>query len=347
MKLSAGDEKCGIYEAVIGGQPEGTLVRFLIKAANVAGAERIHPSPNSPRPNYSYIPVAPAASARIPRGLVIQVDPAPSGRGQKPASEWNGAFAYVPAGGGAVQTFDPIGVVTAKRKNGFKLRFQKDRLLNGMAAACFDVEGSPRCLLSEPLSHELYRLAGVPAPFTEHIRIMMNGRPLGYRLLIEKVNKSFLSRNQIDPSGDLYKVVWYGKGVAGKHQKKTNPKTGNEDLLKLIDGLNKVSGAEEWQFIVEHFHVEEVINYFSVCMCISDWDGFHNNYFTYRHLGGTGKWEMYPWDKDKTWGDFDGAPPRHDWYEMPLMSLGFTPEDSPSGRPAPAEWSWGRGPAGR
>ncbi len=35
-------------------------------------------------------------------------------------------------GWGAVQTFDPIGVVPAKRKNGFKLRFQKDRLLNGM-----------------------------------------------------------------------------------------------------------------------------------------------------------------------------------------------------------------------
>jgi hypothetical protein len=37
---------------------------------------------------------------------------------------------------------------------------------------------------------------------------------------------------------------------------------------------------------------------------------------------------MYPWDKDKTWGDFDGAPPGHDWYEMPL-TLGMEGDRSP------------------
>jgi hypothetical protein len=27
---------------------------------------------------------------------------------------------------------------------------------------------------------------------------------------------------------------------------------------------------------------------------------------------------MYPWDEDKTWGDYDGASRNYDWYEMPL-----------------------------
>jgi len=53
-------------------------------------------------------------------------------------------------------------------------------------------------------------------------------------------------------------------------------------------------------------------------MCIQNWDGFFNNYFMYHDSGGTGRWEIYPWDEDKTWGDYDGASARYDWYTMPL-----------------------------
>src|SRR5512133_511431 len=53
-------------------------------------------------------------------------------------------------------------------------------------------------------------------------------------------------------------------------------------------------------------------------MCIENWDGFFNNYFLYHDEKDTGKWEMYPWDEDKTWGDYDGASSNYDWYSMPL-----------------------------
>ena len=53
-------------------------------------------------------------------------------------------------------------------------------------------------------------------------------------------------------------------------------------------------------------------------MCIQNWDGFFNNYFLYHDAAGTGKWEMYPWDEDKTWGDYDGGSENYDWYTMPL-----------------------------
>ena len=51
---------------------------------------------------------------------------------------------------------------------------------------------------------------------------------------------------------------------------------------------------------------------------MSDWDGFFNNYFLYHDLRGTGKWTFYPWDEDKTWGDYDGASSSYEWYTMPL-----------------------------
>jgi len=115
-------------------------------------------------------------------------------------------------------------------------------------------------VLSEPLSYDLYRLAGVPAPYSEHLRIWMDGRLLGYHELIEQPNKSFLFHHWKDDGGNLYKLLWVGHGVIGKHEKKTNLSTGHEDLIRLINGLKRTSAAEQWEFIRQNFNVEEVVN---------------------------------------------------------------------------------------
>src|SRR2546423_8084897 len=53
-------------------------------------------------------------------------------------------------------------------------------------------------------------------------------------------------------------------------------------------------------------------------MVISHWDGYFNNYFTYYDKHGTKKWEMYPWDQDKTWGYYDGIGEDDVFFNMPL-----------------------------
>ena len=338
MNRMSGDEKKGRYEAAIDAQSPGALVRFRLKAVDATGAERIEPPAYEPRPTYSYSTLVNTNTAGIPFGFVMHVGqperPAPNRMRapagfQTPALPGRGtsAFIYMPTGGGQVQTFDYVRITP--RKGGFKVRFQRDRALNGMTTVNIIFESSPRWVLAEPLSYEVYRMAGVPAELTDHIRVWMDGRPMGYYLLIEQPNKSFLTRNGRNDSGNLYKLIWYGQGVIGQHEKKTNPTTGHDDLLKVIDGLNKKRGAEQWDFIQQTFNVEELINYFAVNMCIQNWDGFFNNFFTYHDTGKTGKWEMYPWDEDKTWGDYDGASPLYDWYEMPL-TMGMNGDRSPS-----------------
>jgi hypothetical protein len=173
-------------------------------------------------------------------------------------------------------------------------------------------------VLTEPLAYELYRLAGVPAPATEHLRVWEDGRLLGYQLLIEQPNKSFVARHTGDNSGNLYKLLWYEQGIVGQHEKKTNFTTGHDDLIDVIEGLDNKAGAEQWAFIQKNFDVEEFINYYTVNMCIQNWDGSFNNYFAYHDTRRNGKWTIYPWDEDKTWGDYDGVSPNYDGYEMPL-----------------------------
>lgn len=327
MKRVAGDEKSGKYSATIEGQPGGQLVRFRIKAIDADGVERIEPSANEPRPTHSVYTLGVTNTARVPFGFIFHEGPtAPSGnsfrfgpRGGQPVStptRGNATFVYVPPAGGEVQVFDHIRVTP--RHGGLKVRFMKDQMLHGISVANIIFEGPPRWILAEPLAYELYRLAGVPAELTEHIRLWKDGRPMGYQLLIEQPNKSFIARNKRDDSGNLYKLLWYGQGVVGQHEKKTHLSGGHADLIELIENLRRKQGLDQWEFIQKNFNVDEVINYFAVNMCISNWDGFFNNYFTYHDVNGTGKWEMYPWDEDKTWGDYDGASPRYDWYEMPL-----------------------------
>ncbi len=348
MERISGGATRGTYRAVIEGQPAESLVRFQIQAADAAGTKRLHPAESEPCWTHSTFVLSPQ-KAGIAQGWVVHIrdteEPSPgrrSFRSPSRASQTRGgaAFIYLPPGETEYLTFDHVSI--PPRKGGFKVRFHKSQTLKGMKTVNIIFEGVPRYVLSEALSYEVYRMAGVPAELTEFIRIQVDGRQLGYHLLIEQPNRSFLRRNGRNPDGNLYKLLWYGGGIVGKHEKKTNIHTGHDDLLALIQGLNEKSGTAQWEYIQEHFNVDEVASYFAVNMCISNWDGFHNNYFTYHETGGAEKWEIYPWDEDKTWGAYDGASPPYDFYEMPL-TMGMN-GDRPTGGGRGRGWggSWWR-----
>lgn len=351
MTRSSGDHQMGTYEAELPGQAQGQLVRFQIKAKDRVQTERLYPAESEPRPAFSYFAFTNIAKPRIPQAFIINVSKL--GRGpqhyertpSRPANaatpiRGNGALLYVPAEG-EPEVFDFVRIVT--RHGGFKVHFQKDRTLKGMPDINLVSEGPLRWILAEPLAFALYRMAGVPAPLTEHVRLTLDRRAQGVHLLVEQPNEAFLVRNGRDPSGNLYKLIWYGDGIVGQHEKKTNPSTGHADLVQLIQGLKRTKGADQWKFIEQHFHVEEAINYYAVNMCLQNWDGFFNNYFAYHDTGKTGKWEIYPWDEDKTWGEYDGASTDYDWYEMPL-TMGMNGDSSP--RDFRSRFGGGGGPFG-
>ena len=345
MQRREGDEHDGTYQGTIPSLPPGKLVRWRIKAINNLGTVRLAPAPTEPRPAYSFSTFVNTNTARIPFAYVLNVAPALS---KSQTTVWNGqsfqvpadptrgnaAFIYAPPGGGEVVTYDYVHL--RPRKGGFKAHFLKDQDFKGMSGINVIFENSPRWLLSEHMTYELYRLAGVPACLSEHVRTWEDGRPLGYQLLIEQPNKAFLARNQRDTGGYLYKVNYWQQDLVGQHAKRTRRATTSDDLVALHRGLTGRSGAAQWEFIQKNFNVEEFTGYYAVNMCIQNWDGFFNNYYLYHDSGGTGKWEMYPWDEDKTWGDYDGASSGYTWYSMPL-TFGMNEGSSREG------WGFGGG----
>lgn len=243
------------------------------------------------------------------------------------------AYIQVDPQTGEPEVFDFVRVT--ERSAGYKVHFHKDRPLHGLTSINLLFEYNDRFVLAEPLAYEVYRRSGAATEQTDFVRLTIDGQLVGYQLLMEQPNRAFLQRHGRKGDGDLYKLLWYGRGVVGQHEKKTRLGAGHADLVELIDQLEKTKGADQWALIQKHFNVPQVANYFAVNTCLSHWDGFFNNYFAYHDLGG--KWEMYPWDQDKTWGFYDGLPEDEVFVDMPLTfgMEGDLPPGWPKDRPAP------------
>jgi hypothetical protein len=314
MRRVSGNDRNGIYEGAIPAQPRQRVVRWRIKAQGPTGAVRLCPSPNEPRPTFSGTTFTHTNDAGIPFAFVQHLRPAPERSGSREASGRSSAFGnawvvFVPAGSAEAQLFDHVGITP--RRGGFKIRFQKDRMFDGISTLNVVDEGSPRYQLSEVLAYELFRRAGVPAPIAGHVRLWENGTPRGCHLTFEQPNGSFVRRNGRDPAGNLYKSMY------GNYEKRNNPLNDTRDLEQLIQQLNRPASPEQWRWIESAVNVPEVASHYAVNQCIQNWDGYFNNHYAHRDPK-TGKWELYPWDQDKTWGDYDGASSRYDWYSMPL-----------------------------
>ena len=248
------------------------------------------------------------------------------------------AFVVVDPATKKAEVFDFVNIT--ERSAGYKVRLHKDHLYHGVNVLDIIFEYNDRFVLAEPLAYELYRKVGCPSPIEDFVRLSLDGQTIGYHLLFEQINRSFLRRNQRNPDGDLYKIAWYGRSIETQHEKQTNPDSNYDDLLGLINQLNTTKGDQQWAVIEKNFNVDQVINYFAVNMCLSHWDGFFNNYFTYHDTHGTGKWEMYAWDQDKTWGFYDNMKPGEVFYNMQL-TFGMEGDLPPGGGPArfdPSSW---------
>jgi hypothetical protein len=326
LKRTGGDERQGTYEGTVPALPAGTLLRFTLTATDTVGTTRTEPSPNEPRPTFSAFVTTNTNLGSIPQMQLLTLGGIErsgnslrsrrGGSGGGTPSRGEATLVYLPTSGGPVLTFDNVRI--ARRNGGWKVRLNKDQMLGGISTLNLLFEGRPRWALSEHLGYELFRRLGAPTPLTDFARVTINGQQLGYHLVVEQANSSFLRRVGLDPDGNHYKLLWYGQGITGQHEKKNNPHTGHKDLLEVINGVNAVSGEAQWEFIQQHFNVETFVNNYVASMCIQNWDGFFNNYFTYHAPGKDGKWELIPWDLDKTWGEYDGASSDFDWYTMPL-----------------------------
>jgi len=201
----------------------------------------------------------------------------PNGFGRKKSPKdlpGKSAFVFIDPKAQEVKVFDFVQIT--ERSGGYKVRLGKGQRLEGNSVINIVFDSVPRRLLNEPLAYEFHRRVGNPVYLSSHLRLSVDGNLIGYHYLFGQPNKTFLKQNGLSDSGNLYKAYWMGRGLTGRHVKKSNPHSGHDDLIKLVKDLEetKSDADAQWELLQREFDVTQLVNHYAARMVLSDWDGF-------------------------------------------------------------------------
>lgn len=325
MQRIAGLPVDGTWSTVVPGQVDRTLVRFWVKAIDGKGIERIYPAPTESRKTLTYFQYADTATSTIPITLLYDF-----GSSDNPdAFRSDSAFIIRYPDREGWDVFDYVNTTPRSRSgDGHDVRFVKHYEMDDMSSINIAFEAKPRYLLSEWLSYKVYHSLGVVAGKVDHYRLIRNDSDRGYYLMFEQPNKHFIARNGLNNEGNLYKLFWsYDRSVTAQqisnlHEKRTNLSLGKDDIIETVQTIHALTGRAQTVYIESNFDVNEFLSCYIGSQLISDWDGYFNNHYVYHDTEGSGLWYVFPWDKDKTWGDSDAYQsvlPYYNFYDFPIL----------------------------
>lgn len=209
-------------------------------------------------------------------------------------------------------------------KKSLKVKFFGQPFINGRNELNFNAEYEDESYIRATLSSMIFQMAGQKCFHTEHVRLYLNGSFFGLYNMTENMDADFLISRGLDPQGNLYKAAKDGAclsiydDLVNFWEQKTG--TGNkEDLALLIHQLHQVSAEDYPSWLAGQMDYTHAINIIALNMVTGNQSTYYHNYYMYRDARGTGKWEMMPWDLDKTlsvyaWRNFtySSAPWTHD-----------------------------------
>ncbi len=199
-------------------------------------------------------------------------------------------------------------------KKSLKVQFDSLAFENGADVLNFNAEYSDKSYIRQYLSSRLMQEANQVCFQSEHVKLYLNGKYLGLYLMVENVNKDFLKARDIDHKGNLYKATKDGAclsvhdDIQVKWEKKTNAKQSFRDLEALITALNNVSDEAYYDFAQRTFDYDKMVNILALNMLLGNGSTYYHNYYMYHDSRGTGKWEMFPWDMDKSISYYEWMP---------------------------------------
>ncbi|RIK72538.1 MAG: hypothetical protein DCC68_26310, partial [Planctomycetota bacterium] len=158
--------------------------------------------------------------------------------------------------------------------------------------------------LRNTLAYETFRDSGSTYHLAFPIRVQQNGVFFSVADFVEDGDDVFLERVGRNPDGALYKM--YNRFDSATGEKKTRRDEGFQDLQAFRVGVTQANVTARTNFLWDNLNIPAMISYMAGTMIASNYDCCHKNYYLYRDVpvseGGTGEWEMIPWDVDLSWG---------------------------------------------
>jgi hypothetical protein len=169
--------------------------------------------------------------------------------------------------------------------------------------------------LRNQLSMEVFAAAGVVTPSSEMVVVHQNGSYHNVGNLIEHPDEYFLERHGLSPTGALYKVYnrledgterpGWTPGVSPNSlvgvEKKTRLDERNNDIWSFTTRIDD-SNSVRLRYLMDNVNIPAVLNYMAAGVIDQAHDVFTKNNFAYRDTEGSREWQLFPWDRDVSWG---------------------------------------------
>ena len=218
----------------------------------------------------------------------------------------------------------------AFRKKSYRVEFPIDQPLNGRTAWNFNADFMDHSYTRSWLFSRVLMEMGFPCFQVSHANLSVNGDNRGLFLLLEPVNKLFLSRNDFNTEGNLYKAQVDGScaniydDVFNVWSKKTNESAGMSDLIALIENTEYTTPENFQEFMDSTFTMYGpcgFIRMLAINAAFANNSTYYHNYYLYNDVEDTGSWFMLPWDVDKVLvyvGVGYGGCTNKNWFDNPL-----------------------------
>jgi spore coat protein CotH len=147
-------------------------------------------------------------------------------------------------------------------------------------------------LVSEHLTYEVYRRAGIAAPMTAHAHVTINGIDSGIYVMREPINRDFLTRNFGRPfsNGNVYELNYQPDPMLGPERIMLRDEVEQKRArTELLGAANAVRNATPEAFVAEvsrYLDLDRYITFYAVEAVTSNYDGFSfnaNNAYLYAH----------------------------------------------------------------
>lgn len=199
-------------------------------------------------------------------------------------------------------------------KKSLKVKFDSTSFSDTEMVFNLNAEYSDKTIVRQYLSSKFMQQNGQICFNSEPVKVFLNGNYFGIYLKVENIDKNFLKRNGLSAKNNLYKATKDGAcmsifdDIEVKWEKKTNKKGDFSDLKQLIEQINSVPDDEFYEFIKANFEYESLVNLLSLNMMLSNGSTYYHNYYLYHDLHKTGKWQIFPWDMDKSLSYYNWMP---------------------------------------
>ena len=187
-------------------------------------------------------------------------------------------------------------------------KYEKGQTYHGLSKLLLNNNIWDATQMKDAIVYDMCRFIGLPAPLTNYARIMLNGKLLGYYLLVEPVDKNFCHRNWPDEMTNIYKP-YHNLAYTGEKMKDYSDiadfakvKGGEASMKRVVEALRSV---DEGKDIETHLDVESVMKYMALQTMVVNFDCMTgNNCQNYYLREAEGKISLIPWDYNLAWGGY-------------------------------------------